>query len=53
MATKAKGRARRWQCKRCGAAIRVPKDWTSPLPAVRKHYWAKHPEVMQPKRGKR
>ncbi len=52
MATKAKGRARPWRCHTCGAAIRVPKGW-SHLPAVRKHYWAKHREVMQPKRGKR
>jgi hypothetical protein len=27
----------------------MPRDWTLG-PAVRRHYWAKHAEVMQPKR---
>ena len=40
------------RCKTCGRAIRVPKGWSAG-PAVRKHYWAKHPEVMDPKAGKR
>jgi hypothetical protein len=35
------------RCKRCGKAIRVPQGWTIG-PAVRRHYWAKHREVMQP-----
>ena len=52
MATKAKGRARSWFCKECGRKVRLPADW-SVLPAVRKHYWAKHREVMQPKRTTR
>ena len=34
------------RCKTCGRRIHVPKGWSSG-PAVRKHYWAKHPEVMR------
>ena len=33
------------KCKTCGKTIRVPKGWTIG-PAVRRHYWSKHPEVM-------
>lgn len=33
------------RCHRCGQAIRIPKGWTQG-PAVRRHYWAKHREVM-------
>ena len=34
------------KCKTCGKAIRIPKGWTVG-PAVRRHYWAKHPERME------
>lgn len=40
------------RCKTCGKAIRVPKDWTIG-PAVRRHYWAKHPERMERSRADR
>lgn len=34
------------KCKTCGKTIRVPGGW--PVgPAVRRHYWAAHPERMQ------
>ena len=38
------------KCRTCGARIRIPDGWT-PGPAVRKHYWAKHRDVMLPERG--
>ena len=34
------------KCKTCGKKIRIPEGW-SVGPAVRRHYWVKHPEVMQ------
>lgn len=34
------------KCKTCGKRIRIPKGWTIG-PAVRRHYWASHPEVME------
>ncbi len=34
------------RCKNCDTAIRVPKGWSHGA-AVRRHYWAKHPEVMR------
>jgi hypothetical protein len=37
------------KCKTCGKSIRVPKGWTTG-PAVRKHYWRKHPERMEKSR---
>lgn len=40
------------KCKTCGKAIRVPKGWTVG-PAVRRHYWAKHPERMEKERADR
>ncbi len=39
------------RCHRCNRAIRVPDGWTHG-PAIRRHYWAKHREVMQPGIGK-
>jgi len=39
------------KCKTCGKQIRVPKGW-SIGPAVRRHYWAQHPDLMQQDRGK-
>ncbi|MBW3589835.1 MAG: hypothetical protein KY429_10490 [Actinobacteria bacterium] len=33
------------KCKTCGKTIRIPQGWTIG-PAVRRHYWSKHPEVM-------
>ncbi len=34
-------------CHTCGARIRIPEGWTVG-PAARRHYWAKHRDVMQP-----
>jgi hypothetical protein len=41
------------RCHTCNRAIRVPPGWSAGS-AIRKHYWAKHPEVMRPdkERGK-
>ncbi|MDQ3878033.1 MAG: RNHCP domain-containing protein [Actinomycetota bacterium] len=33
-------------CKKCGRKVRMPSGWTIG-PAVRRHYWAKHPDVMR------
>jgi hypothetical protein len=44
---KASSRAKRPHCKTCGKSIYVPPGW-SRGPAVRRHYWAKHRDVMQP-----
>ena len=38
-----------YNCKACGRRVRIPKGWTRG-PAVRRHYWAKHPEKMNRKR---
>lgn len=32
-------------CKACDRPIRIPKGWSTGA-AVRRHYWAKHREVM-------
>lgn len=32
-------------CKTCGATIEVPEGWSTG-PAVRRHYWAEHPDRM-------
>ena len=44
-----KGRASKPKatCRRCGKRIRIPEGWTAGS-AARRHYWAKHREVMQP-----
>lgn len=39
------------KCKTCGKTIRTPKGW-SVGSAVRRHYWSKHPEVMDGSRNK-
>ncbi len=44
----AEPKAQRFLCKRCNRRIRIPEGWSFG-PAVRKHYWAKHPEIMQPR----
>ena len=44
------GKAKSPRCRTCGKAIRVPQGWGTG-PAVRRHYWAKHPEVMQKDTG--
>jgi hypothetical protein len=36
-------------CQKCQRAIRMPEGWTSG-PASRKHYWARHPEIMRGRR---
>lgn len=36
---------RSFYCQKCQRRVRIPQGWTQ-LPSVRKHYWAKHPEVM-------
>jgi hypothetical protein len=41
----AKKRAKSPRCKQCGKTIRVPAGW-SVGPAVRRHYWRDHREVM-------
>ena len=33
------------RCQTCGKPIRIPKGWTRG-PAVRRHYWRHHREVM-------
>ena len=38
------------RCKTCNQTIRVPRGWSAG-PAVRRHYWAKHRDVMQKKAG--
>ena len=35
-----------FHCRLCERKIRIPQGWTRG-PAVRKHYWARHPEVMR------
>ncbi|HYN35457.1 MAG TPA: hypothetical protein VEV82_00620 [Actinomycetota bacterium] len=37
------------RCRTCGNVIRVPKGWTQG-PAIRRHYWREHREVMQGRR---
>ncbi|HEX3328056.1 MAG TPA: hypothetical protein VHV50_13775 [Actinomycetota bacterium] len=39
------GKTKSPRCRTCGKSIRVPQGWGIG-PAVRRHYWAKHPEVM-------
>ncbi|MGH2786922.1 MAG: hypothetical protein ACRDJV_03300 [Actinomycetota bacterium] len=49
MATKKAGPAperRSYRCRICKRSIRIPEGW-SLGPAVRRHYWRKHREVMQ------
>ena len=38
-------------CRTCGRRIRIPDGWTVG-PAVRRHYWAKHRDVMLPPKKK-
>lgn len=40
------------KCHTCGKKIRIPEGW-SLGPAVRKHYWTKHPDVMDKQRADR
>jgi hypothetical protein len=42
------GKRKAPRCRTCGAAIRVPAGWSAG-PAVRRHYWSKHRDVMMPK----
>ena len=35
------------KCKTCGKTIRIPAGWTVG-PAVRRHYWRYHRDVMLP-----
>lgn len=44
-------RKRSARCNTCGSVIRIPEGWTVG-PAVRRHYWRKHPEVMRPRAGR-
>ncbi len=37
-----------FRCTLCERRVRIPEGWTRG-PAVRRHYWAKHPEHMQRK----
>jgi hypothetical protein len=38
---------RSYRCRICKRSIRIPEGW-SLGPAVRRHYWRKHREIMQP-----
>jgi hypothetical protein len=38
------------KCRTCGKRIRVPQGWSAG-PAVRRHYWKEHRDVMQPEMG--
>ena len=38
------------RCHTCDKVIRVPKGWTQG-PAIRRHYWREHREIMQGRRG--
>lgn len=40
------------KCTTCGKTIRVPAGW-SVGPAVRRHYWEKHPERMEKSKADR
>jgi hypothetical protein len=51
MPRKASGLPRSFWCKECAARIRLPKD-LGVGSGTRKHYWAKHPEIMRPKVGR-
>ena len=42
---KATSKTKSPRCRTCGKAIRVPRGWSAG-PAVRRHYWAEHREVM-------
>lgn len=37
------------KCNTCGKKIRIPDGWTVG-PAVRKHYWTKHRDIMDKQR---
>jgi hypothetical protein len=37
------------RCRTCGKVIRLPRGW-SVGPAVRRHYWKEHRDIMQPRR---
>jgi hypothetical protein len=50
--TASKAAKRSFYCTLCERSIRMPKDWTRG-PAVRRHYWATHPEIMQPNKNKK
>jgi hypothetical protein len=41
---------KRPRCNACKRPIYVPPEWSTGA-AVRRHYWAKHPEVMRPEKG--
>jgi hypothetical protein len=50
MSTKKPPRPKSVTCRKCGKRIRIPDGWTVG-PAVRRHYWRRHREVMQPGKG--
>jgi hypothetical protein len=45
------GKRKSPRCRTCGAVIRVPDGWSAG-PAVRRHYWSKHRDVMLPEGSK-
>jgi hypothetical protein len=51
MGAKKSARPKSARCKTCGKVIRIPQGWTVG-PAVRRHYWRHHREVMQPVLGR-
>ena len=45
VASKATVKKKAPRCSRCERAIRVPEGWSAGS-AIRRHYWAKHRDVM-------
>ena len=43
---------KRPHCQTCKRPIHVPPEWSTGA-AVRRHYWAKHREVMRPEHNSR
>lgn len=46
--SEAKDPSRSFHCNACGKKVRMPKGWGVGA-ASRRHYWAKHPEIMRGK----
>ena len=44
-ATRKSAKPKSPRCNTCGVRIRIPEGWSAG-PAVRRHYWAKHRDVM-------
>jgi hypothetical protein len=46
----AASKPKRPKCHTCGKRIHIPAGWSN-LPAIRRHYWAHHRDVMQANLG--